>query len=99
LRVLKDSSAEAASSYRWGAAQALGAIAPGTPHADEVVTALIESLKSPGYRHPAGINALGEFGSRAAAAIPRLKELQDSRDQNTKTAATQTLARIKGVAR
>ena len=58
---------------------------------------LIESLAYPDQRGPtASIRALAVFGPKAAAAIPRLQELKESKDPGVKDDATQALAKIKG---
>ena len=96
LRVLKASKADRASRYRWAAAEALGDIAPRTPHADQVVRALIESLEYPGWQSPfRSIRALAAFGPDAAAAITHLQKQQESNDGVVKDAATKALARIR----
>ncbi len=96
LRVLKDTKAEKASRYRWIAEEALGDIAPDTPYADRVLTALIESLGYPDFRGPTtSIAALAAFGPKAAAAIPELQKLLESGNDTVKDAATKALARIR----
>ena len=97
INALNDRNAKDASVYRWMAAKALSDIVPGTPQADQAITALIESLAYPDQRGPtASIRALAVFGPKAAAAIPHLQELQDSKDPGVKDDATQALAKIKG---
>lgn len=96
VQVLKDSKNDKTSRYKWVAAEALGAIAPGTQFAEQVVAALIESLGYPDWRGPSGsIRALAAFGPKAAAAIPRLQEFKASKDPMVKDAATEALAQIK----
>jgi hypothetical protein len=93
LRELKDTKAEKASRYRRSAAEALDAIAQ---DGDQVDTALIESLEYPGWQGPFGsIRALDAFGPKAAAAIPHLQRLQESKDDLVKDAAIKALARIR----
>lgn len=97
INALNDRNAKDASVYRWMAAKALSDIVPGTPQADQAITALIESLAYPDQRGPtASIRALAVFGPKAAAAIPHLQALQDSKDPGVKDDATQALAKIKG---
>ncbi len=97
INALNDRNAKDASVYRWMAAKTLSDIVPGTPQADQAITALIESLAYPDQRGPtASIRALAVFGPKAAAAIPHLQALQDSKDPGVKDDATQALAKIKG---
>jgi HEAT repeat protein len=57
----------------WGAAWALGKIAPGTKSADEVIEALTEIVRTGHpYRRVAAAHALGEFDTAAVEAVPAL---------------------------
>jgi hypothetical protein len=66
------------------AARSLGLIARDTPHADQVVTALLGSLE----KRPDGvgtkeiIEALARFGPMAAPAIPLLRSLLNTNRVN-----------------
>ncbi len=96
LRVLKDTKADKTSKYRWIAVQSLGEIAPNTPQADQVVSALIESLQYPDWSGPInGINSLARFGPKAAAAIPILEKFEHDNDGRVSKAATEAVASIK----
>jgi HEAT repeat protein len=77
------------------AARALGKIAPDTPSADRAIAAPRPALQSkvPLSRVKV-IEALGWFGSRAAAAIPRIRPLKDDRDEEVRDAAAKALLSI-----
>ena len=79
------------------AAKALGRIAAGTARDDEVVKALVESLRmSPDYPGtPEVIEVLAQFGQKAAIAIPRLEELKLSPNMEVRNAAQKALATLK----
>jgi HEAT repeat protein len=95
--VLNDLNTANAPRYRWIAAEALGKIAPNTPHANQAVAALIESLTYQDQRsRTASIRALANFGPAAAAAIPHLEKIRDGKEGEIKQAATETLAKISG---
>jgi HEAT repeat protein len=76
------------------AATALGKIAPGTLQADRAASALLESFQAGSAGAPTipVINALARFGPLAHAAIPRLRELQKSRNVAVSESARRTLA-------
>ncbi len=75
-----------------GAARALGDIAPDTPKADDVVTALLPVLKSESPRsRAAAALALLRFGPKAAIAIPGIRALTNDRDVFVKQAAERAL--------
>jgi HEAT repeat protein len=77
------------------AAVALGRIAPETPSADQAVTALLPVLESKTQLSQVqAIRALGQFGPRAAAAIPRIRTLKDDRDREVREAAAKALLAI-----
>jgi HEAT repeat protein len=74
------------------AIKALGRIAPGTKSADDVVTVLLEALRSDitDVRR-ATIEALPEFGNAAARAIPAFRALLDDPDASIRSAAAAAL--------
>ncbi len=74
---------------------ALGQIAPNSPAAPDAVAVLIRALdeKDPSNRLGA-IEALGHFGTDAAAAIPKLQALQADRDTSIRDAAAKSLAAL-----
>jgi HEAT repeat protein len=78
------------------AIRALGKIAPGTPAADEALSAVIEALRAPwvGTRWQA-LRALPAFGPKAAAVLPAIRELRD-RDTASlvRQAASEALSKI-----
>jgi HEAT repeat protein len=77
------------------AALALGKIAPETPSANQALAALmaaVDSQYSP--LRSAAIQAVGLFGSKAGAAIPKLRALSDDGDRQVKDAAVKALASI-----
>jgi HEAT repeat protein len=87
------------------AAFTLGRIAPGSPQADAAVAALVEFLESQpddvstkwtleALTAQWTIEALAAFGSRASAAIPKIRELQQHKDENVRKAAAAALAKI-----
>jgi HEAT repeat protein len=76
-------------------ATAIGKIAPETPAAEQAVAALLAVLKSKEWQsRRAAVNALSQFGPRAAAAIPGLRALKDDHDYDVKTAAAKALLAI-----
>jgi HEAT repeat protein len=74
------------------AIEALGLIAPGTKSADDVVTVLLEALRSEitDVRR-AAIEALPHFGNAAARAIPAFRALLDDADDSIRSAAAAAL--------
>jgi HEAT repeat protein len=74
------------------AIKALGLIAPGTKSADDVVTVLLEALRSDitDVRR-AAIEALPQFGNASARAIPALRALLDDADASIRSAAAAAL--------
>jgi HEAT repeat protein len=78
------------------AAHTLGRIAPDSPQADAAVAALAEYLQS----HPDDlatqwtIEALAAFGPNASAAIPRIREFKQHKEEAVRKAATEALAKI-----
>jgi HEAT repeat protein len=77
---------------------ALGRIAPNSPVAPDAVAALVRALdsKNQSIRNGA-VEALGQFGKDAAAAIPKLRALQDDPDTFMRSVAARSLAAL-GVA-
>jgi HEAT repeat protein len=77
---------------RSSAAIALGKIAPKTPSADQAVSAIRAVLEcKDSMARESAINALREFGWKAAPAIPRIRELKDDRDASVRNAAAKAL--------
>ena len=82
-------------------AYALSRLAPGTDHADQAITVLVDALssKDADMRFNAA-EALGRFGPRAKAAIPSLKGLTNDAtfvrewNQEVGQAARKSLAAI-----
>ena len=94
IKVLSD--ATAANNERGAsAATALGKIAPETPAADQAIAALLPVLESKDWQSRlAAVNALSQFGPRAAPAIPMLRALKDDHDYDVKAAAAKALLAI-----
>jgi HEAT repeat protein len=93
IKVIKESTAEPGNET--SAAVALGKIAPDTPSADQAVVALLPVLDSKFQSSRIGaIEALGRFGPRAAAAVPRIRALKDDRDAQVRQAAAKALPGI-----
>jgi HEAT repeat protein len=77
------------------AARSLGKIAPDTPAADEAISALQLVLNSQdGIARGSAVEALGEFGKKAAIALPRVDALKDDRDPWVKERVKRALPRI-----
>jgi HEAT repeat protein len=77
------------------AARALGKIAPGTPLADQAITTLQTVLNSPAeFCRAAAAQALGQFGPKAASALPRIRELKNDRATIVSRAAAGALTLI-----
>jgi HEAT repeat protein len=77
------------------AARALGKIAPGTPLADQAIAALRTVLNSPAeFCRAAAAEALGQFGPKAASALPRIRELKNDRAPIVSRAAAGALTLI-----
>ncbi len=75
-------------------AEALGQVAPGTPEEGQALAALLEVIEvEPTLRRvESAIDALARFGPRAAAASPRLRELEKSGDARIREAARKAVA-------
>ena len=74
---------------------ALGKIAPGTPSADQAIAALLPVLDSKAWlSQERAIDALRQFGPKAAAAIPALCKLKSGRDVRVRDAAARALLAI-----
>jgi HEAT repeat protein len=74
------------------AALALGKIAPDTPSADQALAALLPVLKSKNRLSQINaIEALRQFGPRAAAAIPTIRALKEDHDAEIRNAAAKAL--------
>jgi HEAT repeat protein len=77
------------------AARTLGLIAPGTPAADEVVSALVAALDSDrASTRVATIEALKRFGPKAAIALPKIRALRDDPDFHVKRVVEPALRAI-----
>jgi HEAT repeat protein len=95
IKVLSD--ATAAGNFERGAsaATALGKIAPESRAADQAIAALLRVLESKGWQSRlAAVNALSQFGPKAAPGIARLRDLKDDRDYLIKAAAAKALLAI-----
>jgi HEAT repeat protein len=97
VQLLKEPASQDVWNVNAEAAEALGQIAPGTPQADQAVTALMESLLSKSDNPYAAIRALPGFGPKARGAIPRLRALQEHPSARIQEAATKALARLEAV--
>jgi HEAT repeat protein len=74
------------------AIEALGRIAPGTTSADDVVTVLLEALRSDFTAvRRAAIETLPKFGKAAARAIPAIRALLGDPDASIRSAAAAAL--------
>ncbi len=92
IRMAREAGPDHASDNVQAAAWALGRIAPGTPAADEVVAALADILRSDrASSRVAAIEALRQFGPKAAVCIPRLRALREDPDIEVRQAAEQAL--------
>jgi HEAT repeat protein len=95
IKVMSDAAAEGTFEREPSAAQALGMIAPETASADKAIVALLPLVdsKRPLTRATA-IGALGQFGPKAAAALPRIRALKEDRDRDVREAAVKALPLI-----
>jgi HEAT repeat protein len=74
---------------------ALARIARNSPAAPDAVAALIRGLDAQDFHfRPEAVEALGQFGADAAAAIPKLRALQNDSDSSIRNAAEKSLAAI-----
>jgi HEAT repeat protein len=83
----------------WGAAEALGRLAPGTPRADEALAAIGRALdRSEPYGRTQVIEALTRFGAKAAPLLPRLRALAqpEQGDPQLREAARRALLTLEG---
>jgi HEAT repeat protein len=95
IKVIKDSTPDDEFERAPSAAWALGKIAPDTPSADVAIKALLPVLESRASLSRAkAIEALGHFGPKAAAAIPRLRALKDDRNGEVRNAVAKALVAI-----
>ena len=95
IKVLTDAAPEGTFEREASAAQALGKIAPETPSADKAIAALLPLLDSKRpLSQSSAIEALSQFGPKAAAAIPRIRALKEDRDRDVREAATKALPAI-----
>jgi len=95
LKVIKEATLDDKFEAEAGAASSLGKIAPNTQSADQAVVALLPVLKSkPTLSRTTAIEALGQFGRKASAAIPQIRALKDDRDRDIRDAAARALLAI-----
>jgi HEAT repeat protein len=95
IKLINDATPEDTFERGAASAWALGKIAPETPSADRAFAALIPALKSKNhFSRLTAIQALGRFGSRAAAAIPEIRPLKGDGNVEIKVAAAKTLLAI-----
>lgn len=95
IKVIEESTPEPPTENEASAADALGKIAPDTPSADQAVAALLPVLESQVQASRIrAIEALGRFGPRAAAAVPRIRALKGDRDVEVRNAAARSLSAI-----
>jgi HEAT repeat protein len=77
------------------AAVALGKIAPGTPLADKAITSLADALQAESqFTRTHAIEALLQFGPRAAVSILRLRALTNDPHTSVRLAATKAIAAL-----
>jgi hypothetical protein len=77
------------------AATTLGRIAPGTPLADEAVSALTEVLQAESeYTRQQAATALPRFGPKAIVSIPRLRALVNDPHATVRSAAAKALTAL-----
>jgi HEAT repeat protein len=92
IEVMRESGSGHAGAIEEEAARTLGVIAPDTPLAEEVVTALLVALGSDFVpARIAAIEALGHFGSKSAIAVPKISSLRDDQNPMVKEAAEHAL--------
>jgi HEAT repeat protein len=95
IKVIEESTPEPPTENEASAANALGKIAPDTPSADRAVAALLPVLESKvRFSQLRAMEALGRFGPRAAAAVPKLRALKGDRDAQVREAAARSLPAI-----
>jgi HEAT repeat protein len=95
IKVIKESTPEPPTENEAMAAEALGKIAPDTPSADQAVAALLPVLESKDEStRIRAIEALGRFGPRAGAAIPKIRALKGDSDHSVRDAAAKSLSAI-----
>jgi HEAT repeat protein len=97
IKLMSDAAIDNTFQRTSSAASALGKIAPGSPLADQALAVLLTGLDSKiSSVQLSAVQALGLFGAKAAAAIPKISALQDDRDMHFRNAAVQALALIEG---
>jgi HEAT repeat protein len=95
IKVIKESTPEPPTENEAMAAEALGKIAPDTPSADQAVAALLPVLESKDEStRIRAIEAIGRFGPRAGAAIPKIRALKGDSDHSVRDAAAKSLSAI-----
>jgi HEAT repeat protein len=95
IKVMSDATPDDELEHGASSAHALGAIAPGTPSADQAIAALVRALSSSTwFCRVQAMNALRQFGRQAATAIPKIRALKDDRDAEVRDAAERALRAI-----
>jgi HEAT repeat protein len=95
MKIIKEDNPENKFERVSSAAIALGKIAPDLPTGDQAVAALRAALDTKDSMcRECAINALVNFGPRAAAAIPRIQELKKDRDGSVRNAAAKAVVAI-----
>jgi HEAT repeat protein len=95
IAVLKDATPDDTFERASSAAVALGKIAPKSPSEEQAIAALVPVLQSKASLARAqAIEALAQFGPRAAAAIPGIRALEDDRDLDVREAVKKALPAI-----
>jgi HEAT repeat protein len=95
VKIIKESTPEPPTLNESSAAVALGKIAPGTPSADQAIAALLPVLESKDlFSRVRAIEALGRFGPRARAAVPKIRALEGDRESEIRKAVAKSLPAI-----
>jgi HEAT repeat protein len=95
INLLKDATDDDKFEHASSSAWALGRIAPDTPSAGPAAMALLPLLESKAsLARVKAIEALSQFGPKAAAAIPKLLALKNDRDAEVRNAAAKALGRM-----
>jgi HEAT repeat protein len=95
IKVMSDATPDDKFEHEASSALALGKIAPGTGSAEKAVAAVLPVLQSKLWLSRAkAAEALGKFGPRAKAAIPKIRALKDDHDPVVNNAAAKALVAI-----
>jgi HEAT repeat protein len=95
IQLLSDAAIDDKFERASSAVSALGKIAPESRAADQALAALLPALDSTITSvRVSSIDALGNFGAKAAAAIPKIRALKDDRDVWVARTAVKALAAI-----